>query len=226
MKYNHVGYFERLPVNVNLTDSTTFTQLNDQFAPVGDVTFGPTSTKNYVLKNQPVGALSFTQSQYSNLGRYNTFIMDDEGVPVQNQDQLLGLGGALNGIGRSSSSGYFFGNRWGQQSNFAVANREQFRLSAQAGAQIKNHTIKVGFEYEQRIGASYATLVNPYLTMPNFLNRHLDRVPSVVSTCESIVGGDTTVFITTGYEVLRDNDGTPNGQSSLIEHIEINLIYL
>ncbi|MCO6498991.1 MAG: carboxypeptidase regulatory-like domain-containing protein [Vicingus serpentipes] len=68
-----------------------------------------------------------------------------------------GGGGILNGATSSPISVYSMFTPMGVQSNnYSYGNNAQFRISANGSADVKNHAIKIGFQYEQRNDRFYS----------------------------------------------------------------------
>lgn len=172
-RYNHVGFYEQQPgryvVPKNDADLRTFI-VRDPFTgtPQDTVDFGTINTERHVFLNYPeFGKLFYQPGPHQrDLSLYNEFILARENPQTINQ-LFNGFGGvgSRNWSDFTPTAGYFFGNYGGVNSGYSRINRDQFRLSAQTGAEIGRHTIRVGFEYEQRVTSSYA------IGSPNQLRR-------------------------------------------------------
>lgn len=102
---------------------------------------------------------SGANSSNPNIAIYNQNLLDyiDETGNIFNYtnfSQFQGLTGILNGGAPQSVFGLF--NSPGAISNlYNIADRDQYRISAMASADLKGHAIQVGIEYEQRIESGY-----------------------------------------------------------------------
>lgn len=93
----------------------------------------------------------------------------------QRPSQVQGQGGLLNGD--EPSSVY---NLWAsmgtQYNNFQVTDNNQLRITAAGSAEIKGHSIKLGFQYEQQIVSQYnISPVGLWTTGRGLVNTHLDN---------------------------------------------------
>lgn len=86
----------------------------------------------------------------------NNYLFETFGAAnYTNLTQFNGLTGILNGGGPQSVYGGLF-NSPGTISNvYDINNRDQYRVSAMASADLKGHAIQVGIEYEQRIESRF-----------------------------------------------------------------------
>jgi outer membrane receptor protein involved in Fe transport len=129
------------------------------------------------------------------------------GNPVgnyQNISQIQSNGGILNGfLPRNTyslyrSTGYTY-------NNYNNRENEQFRISAQVSADIKNHALSVGFEYEQRTDRQFQIapvgLWGIARLRANEKNRELDTDNPIYVNG----GGDTSVV---HYNRRYDSDGS------------------
>lgn len=119
--------------------------------------------------------------------------------------------GLLNGQVRTTDLPRAYGGLFNMPgaivTNYSLADRDQYRFSAMASADIKNHSIQVGLEYEQRVEASYAiapislwTIMRAQANTHNILNRNLADPSNVYTT-----SGDTILW--TRYNSYTDSNG-------------------
>jgi hypothetical protein len=158
----------------------------------GNVTTTPivintTDETKFQLMGQPQG-LSFTPSSINpDLAAINKQIFEENNIV--SDLQLLGLTGFLNG-GGGNDFGYFYPTLGKAQTGYSKSLSQQHRVSLQAGAEIKNHNIKVGFEFEQRIISSYNTIGSLYSRSRQQLNAQF--VPGLNTTVleRSLIAND------------------------------------
>jgi hypothetical protein len=158
----------------------------------GNVTTTPiiintTPETKFQLMSQPQG-LSFTPSSINpDLAAINKQIFEENNIV--SDLQLLGLTGFLNG-GGGNDFGYFYPTLGKAQTGYSKSLSQQHRVSLQAGAEIKNHNIKVGFEFEQRIISSYNTIGSLYSRSRQQLNAQF--VPGLNTTVleKSLIAND------------------------------------
>ncbi|MBN3035363.1 MAG: TonB-dependent receptor [Bacteroidales bacterium] len=100
---------------------------------------------------------TFQPGQYNPLiANYTSQIYDLFPLPgaIQNEDDLQLKGGLLNGQGPPSVYG-LWGSPGALQSGYGESDNTQISLNASAAADIGNHEIRFGFQYEQRISRGY-----------------------------------------------------------------------
>ncbi len=129
------------------SDGNLYTRSNLTFASSGgkidtQVVFSSagSSNPNIAIYNDNLNDFlseTFDFNQFTNLTQYN------------------GLTGILNGGAPTSIYGGLF-NAPGTVSNvYDIQNRDQYRVSAMASADLKGHAIQVGIEYEQRVESRF-----------------------------------------------------------------------
>ena len=163
-EYNHVGKFDitttnlRWPVQAGVRPFLFEATANpDGSVTVTDKQYRSTLSKVYEFQNEPNG-LSFTPSALNpDLALINKQLFSENSIV--SDFQLLEFGGFLNGAGSSGINdfGYFYPALGKTMSGYSQTQQQQFRFSFQAAAEIKNHNLKIGAEFEQRIISSYAT---------------------------------------------------------------------
>lgn len=92
---------------------------------------------------------------------------------------IQSLGGYINGQDLSMLSVY---NMWASpglpSADYSISRNDQYRISAQGSADIGNHEISVGFEFEQRHSANYGTSgTSAYWTLARgLMNKHIQQL--------------------------------------------------
>ena len=150
--YGHIGKFKTNYVPLYVQGSDTITDPNDPnygkvmngytqavWAGLG-VEYTP-SDKNPILSNYT--------SSFFNLASENLI----NNRPISLEDIRAG-GGLLNGDQPSSVYG-LWGNVGVNQSSYSKRLNDQFRITASSTFDIKDHSLVVGFEYEQRFDRSW-----------------------------------------------------------------------
>jgi outer membrane receptor protein involved in Fe transport len=149
---SHYGYIGKF------TSTREIQYSPDQFKPVlnGEAQedqFGNLSNEVTTLYSFEPGDLNPVLANYTS-NYYNAYAND----PVDHWDNLLNVQagqGLVNGS--LPNSVYQLWNSMGSPYNaYATSEGSQFRISAQGSASIKDHEIKVGFEYEQNVDRSYS----------------------------------------------------------------------
>jgi len=144
----------------------------------------------------PGGLNTITEAYTS---QYYDLVGDDYLLNYQNLSQIATNGGLINGtLPRNTyslwrSPGYTYVQYRNTQST-------QFRVSAQVSADIKNHAISAGFEYEQRSDAEY--VINP-IGLWNIMRLRANEKNRQLDTDNPIYVGDNTVE----YDRRYDSDG-------------------
>jgi outer membrane receptor protein involved in Fe transport len=147
--YGHIGYYDRsyekTYANVNSANNGTYRVMTG-YEEVG-VTFTP-SDKNTELASFVSGYFNLYEDNPDNTKSF---------LAIQQN------GGLLNGQNPNpvyTVSGNGMWNNYGLQSNrFAVTDANQFRVTASGSADIGDHAITLGVEYEQRVDRVFS--VNP-----------------------------------------------------------------
>ncbi|NNM16778.1 MAG: TonB-dependent receptor plug domain-containing protein, partial [Bacteroidia bacterium] len=187
----------------------TFTQYRTAvYAPIID-------NYGYLIGQQLAGfadsAYTFTESN-ANLttqnftSQYYALQGDDEPV---NAVQVSGNGGILNGQRPSPVYAMWY-NTGRQQNLYRETDNDQYRLTAMGSADIKNHAIQIGFEYEQRKDRRYGIApIGLYGLMRLLANQNNGNNSNTFDLTQA----DTT-FLPNGtfqidYPLLYTSDGTP-----------------
>lgn len=107
--------------------------------------------------------------------QYYTFF-DQIPTYYDNMTNVRGRGGLLNGMGPGSAYGYF--NLPGvQRGNRGWNNNTQFRVEATGFADIKDHELSFGFEFQQRDRRSYNIGASGlWLRARNETNKHISQM--------------------------------------------------
>lgn len=87
-------------------------------------------------------------------------------------------GGYLNGSAARDVYGIWTSHA-AQNNGYVVQNQDQFRLTASGSADIKDHAISIGFEYEQRIDRLYSLAPRGLWTLGRlYTNNHITNLDS------------------------------------------------
>ncbi len=149
--FSHYGYVGKF------TSTRSVEYELDQFKPVldgvaQDDQFGSLSNEVTTLYSFEPGDINPVLANYTS--NYYTAYAND---PVDHWDNILNVEsgqGLLNG--KRPNDIYQLWNSMGSPYNdYSNTDQNQFRISAQGSASIKDHEIKVGFEYEQNVDRSY-----------------------------------------------------------------------
>lgn len=179
-EYNHVGKFSiRTQNNRWPKQAPPFTLFQGEVAPDGEsvnvrtLNLRTTDTKVYEFQNTPIGLAFEPGTLNPDLAAINSQLFRENNIV--NDFQLLALGGVFNGAsgGGINDFGYFYPAIGKAQTNYSKTLDQQYRLSFQAGAEFKNHNLKIGGEFEQRIISNYATIGSLYSRARQQLNGHL-----------------------------------------------------
>lgn len=167
---------------------------------------GSSILQGFVSDTDPLSSgFTFTPEGSNTIGgRYNTIIQDYMGGTMYNLGALSVLGGAMNGngiymgsmyesalnniggtdaiIANEGSADYTLGQ---QTTRYRKTNQEQYRASLQAGFDIKNHSIRIGGEFEQRVSSQFAMRGNLWQAARNQVNTHITNSLLVSSVGEN-----------------------------------------
>jgi len=177
------------------------------------------STSNRVIEfqNEPQG-ISFEASNLNpDLSAINKQIFAENDIAFDGQ--LLDFSGFFNGAGGSGISdyGYFYPSLGKAQTGYSKSMDQQYRFSFQAAAEIKNHNLKIGAEFEQRIISEYNTIGSLYSRARQQLNGHqrsgtqgevITEVKSLIADPNDPNNGDSLI------KVFRDPFVNPTNKQS------------
>jgi hypothetical protein len=179
-------------------------------------TIQSTPRKKYQIMNWTTGVGFEPGTLNPDLTAINRQIFTENNIV--SEDQLLTLGGVLNGASSAgvNDMGYFYPALGKSQVGFSKSIDQQYRFSFQAGAEIKKHNIKIGAEFEQRVITNYNAGGSLYGRARQQLNGHL-RVGNQGEVIREEVGIITTPgdpnFGDTLVRVFNTPFVTPNSQS-------------
>ncbi len=136
------------------------------------VTFEPSDINpvgtNYTTQYYALSGADIVNNQFENVGAnvdaYRTL------SDIQNG------GGLLNGERPNNVLGLWY-NTGRQWNGYSYSQAEQFRVTASGSADVKNHAIIVGFEYEQRSERGYSVApIGLWSLMRQLANKHLSQL--------------------------------------------------
>jgi outer membrane receptor protein involved in Fe transport len=159
-KYNHVGRFGFRTIDVPF-DSAAFIDQGGNPVFIGEPG---------TIRNLQTNFLTFERTNNSPLGLYNEAIFNRE-ENIFGYEALSNFNGFQNQSLRPA--GYFFPTPGSSLSGYSIGDQRQFRTSVQAGFNLKNHSIKLGGEYEQRVISSYGMAPIQYIRGEDLVNQHL-----------------------------------------------------
>lgn len=140
----------------------------------------------YVFNGLQDTAIKYTPADYNrNRTRYMSTYFDiaDESANLSTRtlEEIIGQGLPVNGFNPRNVYSGMWGNVGSQQSfralgvggaNYFKSQDEQFRITASTSFDLKDHSLIVGFEYEQRADRSYAiNATNLWIRMRQFQNQ-------------------------------------------------------
>ncbi|MBL0047622.1 MAG: TonB-dependent receptor [Bacteroidetes bacterium] len=157
--YGHIG---------NFTINRTPFYVTDQSGGLSQTGFSYFTTDfDASESSNPIGA-NYT-SQYKDLKGINA----DQNIGLGN---IAAGGGLLNGA--LPNNVYSLWHNTGRQSTqYQKLDNRQFRLNADFSADVKNHSIQLGFEYEQRNESYYSVVpMGLWTHMRNLTNKHILQI--------------------------------------------------
>jgi hypothetical protein len=172
-RYGHVGYFDRLRVRqYNLSDQggyyeqTGWQDVNVTYTP------SPYNTDLAAITSQ-FFTLFDTPTAVNEVVNGTDMIITDDGFfdaatnqfttetsqigdsPYASITNIQGNNGLVNGQVPTDTYG-LWSYIGGQSNNYSVSNNKQFRVSGMGSADIGDHALQIGFEFEQRKDAGYS----------------------------------------------------------------------
>ncbi len=131
--------------------------------------------------------------------------------PAGTLNNITGANGLRNGDVPNQTYG-LYNYIGGQSNNYAVFNNNQFRVTGNGSADIGDHSIQIGFEYEQRKDAGYAVSPVGLWNLARLTaNSHIEKVDNKPNS-EGIIDYDSTQVQINGYNYVYYNTavGTTN----------------
>lgn len=169
--YGHIGTFHQYktrsfaPGNVIINGDTLFGFVQSAFSD-SVLTFEP----YYVDEN----GNQVTPNELAT--NYTQYVFDNFGGPVTTGGQVQTSLGMLNGD-RPTDVYSIWLNTGRQYPSYLVEDNTQFRVATSFSADIKNHAIQVGFEFEQRTERGYTLAASALWTrMRQLANYHLTQL--------------------------------------------------
>ena len=188
----------------------TFRTYNTRSYEFGTYNGGPAAIQNgwrdtlVVFTPSEVNAdLAGITAQYFELydeafGNYENLTQIQAGNALRNGDQPLSVYGLWNNIGT-------------QYNNYQLADESQFRITASGNADIGNHAVSVGFEYEQRNDRGFSVSPVGLWTIGRQLaNSHIQELDSVAQVTQ----------LGTAYQVNYDQANGSAGEYDAFDNIE------
>lgn len=196
------------------------------FSPVPGINTDLANYNQYIYNLNPVvtvnnlpGSLSAFPSNFL-IG--NGFLFNSIGMG------LNGFGSPDVGYAYSANAGAggLFDALGNTRAGYNFSNQEQYRISAQAGLDIGRHSLKFGFEYEQRIFSSYSATTNLYGRGRSLANRQIlsDGAGFVVDTFSTTdVNGTSFLNISLRNRLNTDQNGNILGQTGFDRNLRAAL---
>jgi hypothetical protein len=220
-RYGHVGYFDiqrRPSYNLSTTNPLTYEQTGWQSVNV-DYTPSEFNPDYAAITTQYFNLFGPNQAALDVLNGINPVIDAGEGLligdsPVASTDAIQQGNGLING--QEIPTTYGLWNYLGSQFNadqgtlrYSEQIRNQFRISGTGSADIGDHAIQVGFEFEQRNDAGYSVSpVRLWTLARTYANDHNDEIdfnnPTATNVDNPGVSNDYTL-IDYDYSVVRSN---------------------
>lgn len=126
-------------------------------------------------------------------------------IPIFSTDIVQGFGGLING-GRPGSIHSLWTASGIQYAGYVKQDQSIFRVTSSFSADIKNHALMIGFEYDQRNYSQF--IVNDAFGLWNLSrqlsNRHLADVSSVNPTIDTTAAGDIVITYAPQYDQLTN----------------------
>lgn len=153
--YGYVGKFTSTRVNV-FDEFASTVEIVDENGNVVDTITGMMSNPNTVNYAYEPGEINPILANYTS-AYYDAFGENPDAV--KDRETVQGGGGLLNGDFPLSVYGMY--NAMGRSGNFyQQLNQNQLRFAGTGNVSIGNHSLQIGFEYEQRDERTYT--LNPY----------------------------------------------------------------
>jgi hypothetical protein len=156
----------------------------------------------------------YTQGYYDFAGWQG---YDENGNPIvdantntdilQNLDEIRNGGGLINGDQVNDIYTVWRSHAW-EQNSFIKSRAEQVRVSIMGSADVKNHSISLGFEFEQRTIRNYSMTPRALWTIGNQrANSHISNLDELNPTIDTLGS-----FLQLSYERLNASPGDYQGE--------------
>ncbi|MFZ4784781.1 MAG: TonB-dependent receptor domain-containing protein [Flavobacteriales bacterium] len=220
-KYGHIGYFDIVRGNTyeyngsyfrqsGIQDIATYytpSQYNPEMAAITNQYFGLFDSSpiiDQVIRDANGNIIRNPNDIYINNGFTNGIIQDD---PYSSFTNIQTGNGLINGF--TPVATYDLWSYAGtQNNNYSVSNTGQFRVSGAGSADIGNHAIQIGFEFEQRRDAAYAIApVGLWSAARLYTNSHTAELDNAAGS-----GYDSTTVVIDGNSYVYFNQLRGDGQ--------------
>lgn len=206
-KYGHLGYFDLVQGNSYEFNGNYFRQTGIQniniFYTPSEYNPETASLTNlfFSLPVNPVITDLMTDQNGNIIRNPNQIFIDDpttsaiaQGNPYSSIENILAGNGLVNGFSPDATYGLwsYIGT---QNNNYSITNTNQFRLSGAGSADIGNHAVQIGFEWERRSDAGYALApVGLWTAARLYTNSHIRELDNAAGS-----GYDSTNVIVNGF---------------------------
>jgi hypothetical protein len=237
-KYNYTGIFEPIIGPYTVPEISPFfpggfflPRIIDDSDPTNLVVRIENLTSNenyqYVVNGSTLGFRYVPTSLNPELSAFNRSIANTF-TETLNPFEFFLRGGIPNGFANDdfNEMGYRFPFAGRASTNYAIGNQTQFRVSGQVGADIKRHSFKFGFEYEQRTIASYRNTNFLYDRARLLTNTHiLSADQGLYLTFDTTDAPDGRKLVTVDFrQALRKNSqGEVVGQTAFDKALRARL---
>jgi hypothetical protein len=220
-KYGHIGYFDIVRGNTYDYNGSYFRQsgtqdiatfftpspYNQEMAALTNQYFGLFDTSpliNQTITDASGNIIRDPSQIYINDGFTNAVIQND---PYSSFTNILSGNGLINGL--TPAGTYDLWSYAGtQNNNYSVSNTGQFRVSGSGSADIGNHALQIGFEFEQRRDAGYAVSPIGLWTIGRlYTNSHVNELDNSAGS-----GYDSTTVVVDGNSYVYFDQLLGNGQ--------------
>ena len=213
-RYGHVGNFAYSDDYVQATTANDAGNTNYYYQKEGDqnVIYALTGDSLasvsdelddiYINSTRFDNSYSFTESEWNPLAaRYVSYYQELNGGDPISLNQLFTDGLFFNGTRARIIHGLWYGPGR-EYGGYSEANEEQYRLSGLAAADVGNHALSFGFEYEQRVRTTYSVndALGLWFLASAMTNNHLTgfdvnnaNVTTDLATGEAFIDFDNTV---------------------------------
>ncbi len=138
---------------------------------------GNDSVVAFTYQGPTLAPIIFTPSELNpDAALYTSYLFDQAGGTIFHLNQVIGNNGLRNGD--SPSSIYSLFNNFGNNPSLYTSNfQNQFRVTSSFNADVKNHAITVGMEFDQRFIRYYNIVTKQLWTrMRQIVNSHLTEL--------------------------------------------------
>jgi hypothetical protein len=203
-QYGYVGKFNSSMYQQMIPDSTADVSYDvDGDGDIDTIAINPNGGAGFVPGNMVYtnftptdSVLTFTPGEFNQSAvNYNNQFFSEYDGTISNLGTVINNGGILNGSQPTTSIQNLWGAAGFQYPGYVKDDQSIFRITSSFSADIKDHAIMVGIEYDQRNYSQYV-MNNAYGlwgTARQLTNRQFDKLSQLNPVIDTLPSGDVAI---------------------------------